>query len=287
MNLNVETVLAVNTLIFHGYKFEETFAEIHKLGFLYVEPALISSYYPEIDDNYFSQKKHIKQLNSLISANGLRVIAVGAHIDLGEKKAAESFRKRMAFAKGLGAQYIHTNSTENKNYSAFLNNLEKLLPLAESLKLVITLENPGDGENNILDTGEKGAILIKKMGSPYLRLNYDFSNVYSYSKGKIKPENDFKKALPFTAHMHLKEIQAHGKEWRFVAIGQGITDYESIFYYLSQNKILLPMSIELPIRFKRGSDFKIKYDPKSQIPSIAEIRKVLKDSRDFISKKLS
>ena len=244
-------------------------------------------YYPEIDDSYFSQRKNIEQLKNLISANGLKVAAVGAHIDLGLETAAESFRKRMEFAHSLGAQYIHTNSTQKSNYSVFLNNLNRLLPIAETLKLIITLENPGDGENNILSSGEEGARLIDKIESPYLRLNYDFSNTYSYSKGKIKPEDDFKKALPFTAHMHLKEIQTYGDEWRFVAIGQGITDYKDIFQYLSENKIFLPMSIELPIRFKRRSDFKIEYDPENPVPLIDEIRKVLKNSKAFILKNFS
>lgn len=93
--------------------------------------------------------------------------------------------------------------------------------------------------------------------------------------------------LPFTAHMYLKEIQAYENEWRFVALGQGITNYKSIFHYLSENKIFLPMSIELPIRFKRESNFKIKYDPESPIPPVTEIRKVLKDSKDFILKNFS
>ena len=44
------------------------------------------------------------------------------------------------------------------------------------------------------------------------------------------------------------------------------------------------MSIELPIRFNRGSDFKIKYDPENNIPPLSEIRRVLKDSKDFILK---
>ena len=162
MTLNDKSILAVNTLIFNGYRFDQIFEEVRKLGFPYIEPALITSYYPEINDSYLSQKKNLKQLKDLISANGLKVIAVGAHIDLGSKTATESFRKRIEFAHGLEAQYIHTNSTHKPSYSVFLNNLGKLLPLAESSKLVITLENPGDGENNILNSGEEGVKLIDK-----------------------------------------------------------------------------------------------------------------------------
>jgi len=48
--------LALNTLVFHGKKFEEAFAMAAELGFKYVEPACIKNYYPDIiDDNFFFQ----------------------------------------------------------------------------------------------------------------------------------------------------------------------------------------------------------------------------------------
>ena len=45
-----------------------------------------------------------------------------------------------------------------------------------------------------------------------------------------------------------------------------------------------PMGIEIPFRFRRGSDFKIKYDPAAATPSLSEIRKALRASKDFIVK---
>lgn len=281
-NLNAPPILAANTLIFHGYELEQIFDEIRTAGFLYVEPALISSYYPEIDDGYFSQKRHARQLRNLISANGLGVRAVAAHMNLGAKTAAGSFQRRMDFCTELEAKYVHTNSARKEDYSVFLSNLDRLLPLAESSGLVITLENPGDGEDNMIGSGEEGAKLVGEINSPHLRLNYDFSNIYSYHKGRLRPEDDYKKALPFIGHLHLKEIGHCGKEWCFVSIGQGITNYSNIFHYLAENKVFLPMSIELPIRFKRGIDFELKYNPNSDIPPLSVIRKVLLESREFI-----
>jgi sugar phosphate isomerase/epimerase len=53
----------------------------------------------------------------------------------------------------------------------FLHSLENLLPHAESCGLVITLENPGDGDDDVMGSGEDGAALIRKIGSPNIRLN--------------------------------------------------------------------------------------------------------------------
>lgn len=278
---HLKSALAVNTLAFHGYEFAQIVEEIKALGFSYVEPALISSYYAEMDDEYFSTKQ-AKRLSALICEQGLTVIAMAAHMDLGTEGAVESFRRRMDFALELGAQYIHTNSTTKEKTSFFMCSIEQLLPYAESSGLVIALENPGDGANNIIGSGEEGATLIQKIDSQHLRLNYDFSNAYSYSKGKIKAEEDFRQALPFCAHLHLKEMRHDGMQWHFVPIGEGITDYKSVFNYLAKQEMDLPMSIELPLRFYRGSDFKIQCDPDSKPPPLSEIREVLQESKEFI-----
>ena len=63
--------------------------------------------------------------------------------------------------------------------------------------------------------------------------------------------------------------------------------FESAPVYLMENEIYLPMSIELPLHFTRGSDFKIKYDPDNEPPSLSEINKVLRDSKDYILENLS
>jgi sugar phosphate isomerase/epimerase len=271
----------VNTLAFHGYEFAQILEAIRALGFSYVEPALISSYYAEMEDEYFSDNQ-AKRLSTLISEQELTVIAMSAHMDLGTEGAFQSFRRRMDFALELGAQYIHTNSATKEKTSVFMRNLEQLFPYAEASGLVITLENPGDGENNIIGTGEDGAVLIQKIDSKNVRLNYDFSNAYSYSKGKIKPEEDFRLALPFSAHLHLKDMRYDGMYWNFVSIGEGITDYKSVFDYLAKHEMDLPMSIELPLRFYRRSDFKIQYNLNSKPPPLSEIHKVLQKSKEFI-----
>ena len=40
--------LALNTIVFHGRKFEEAFAMAAELGVKYVEPACIKNYYSDI-----------------------------------------------------------------------------------------------------------------------------------------------------------------------------------------------------------------------------------------------
>lgn len=285
MNLIPDVVLAVSTLAFHGYDIERALARITAMGFSYVEPAMISSYYDEMTDSFFSVEQ-ASRLRALIAANGLRVVAVSAHMDLGLQSSAEGFRRRMAFARELGATYIHTNCTLWKNYSCLMHNLESILPAAEADAIVVTLENPGDGDSNVIGSGKEGAQFVSHVGSRCLRLNYDFSNAYSYSGGTLNLVEDFEAAAPFVAHMHLKDMLLHGQDWLFVPIGTGITGYHAIFRSLLRQEHLAPMSIELPLRFKRGADFKMRSDQSGDPPQLERICRMIQDSKQYVRHQL-
>lgn len=284
--MNPKPIIAINTLVYHGYDLPTAIREVAKLGLEYIEPALISSYYPEFHEEYFTPL-NARKLLQILAENKLKIIALGGHMDLGQSGAIEAFTRRMEFAKELGAKIIHTNTTQQIRASVFLRNIEKLIPLAESLDLVIALENPGDGEDNIVSSGKTGAALIQQIGSEHIRLNYDFSNTFSYSKGAIKPEEDFRYALPYAAHFHLKEIQSQKVGWAFVEIGKGVTDYSKIFHDLAQETNTPPMSIELPLRFERNSDFTIFRDPDLPPPELGKIQSILQGSLEFIRRELA
>jgi sugar phosphate isomerase/epimerase len=280
-----DAIVAVSTLAFHGYGFERILERISVMGFSYVEPAMISSYYDEMNDSFFSVEQ-ARKLRVLISTSGLRVIAISAHMDLGLQNSAEGFRRRMAFARELGAAYIHTNGTTWKNHASLMKNLESILPAAEADGLVITLENPGDGDDNIIGSGKEGSQFIAYVGSRCLRLNYDFSNAHSYSRGKLDIAKDFEFASPFVAHMHLKDMLPDGQDWLFVPVGTGVTDYRTIFRSILQQESLAPMSIELPVRYKRGADFKMIRDPSADPPPLEKICRMILDSKEYVLKQL-
>jgi len=284
--VNTEPIIAVNTLAYHGYDLKTALSEISKLGAPYVEPALIASYYEEFAEEYFTPE-NANELCRSVSENGLKMVALGAHMDLGQAGSADAFKRRMEFAKALGAKFVHTNTARVSGEAFFLKNIEALIFVAEDLDLIITLENPGDGTENMVSTGKAGAALIERIGSQRVRLNYDFSNVFSYSKGTVKPEDDFRYALPFSAHFHLKEIKPAGAEWAFVEIGRGVTDYGAILKALAQEEWIPPMSIELPLRFKRDAEYQIRLDPGAAAVPLAEIRNVLRGSLDYINRELN
>lgn len=216
----------------------------------------------------------------MLSDFGLSTVALAGHMDLGKLDSVTPFKKRMEFAKAVGTRVVHTNACRLSDQNHFFKNIEELSAFAESLDILIALENPGDGEDNLISSGKTGASVIQKIGSDYIRLNYDFGNTFIYSKGKIRPEEDYKVALPFSAHFHLKDVKQEKTGYFYSEIGKGVINYRLVLQSLSEKAPSVPMGIELPLCLKRGRDFIPWIDPHPV--ELSEIRRVLKGSLEFI-----
>ena len=56
--------------------------------------------------------------------------------------------------------------------------------------MIIGLENPGNGEDNLFNLAEDRLRLLEQIGSPYVRLNYDAGNTVSHRPGQVDPAKD-------------------------------------------------------------------------------------------------
>jgi sugar phosphate isomerase/epimerase len=280
----VGPIIAVNTMAYQGFDLSTTLEEISRLGVRYIELAFTMGYAEGFTEETFS-RENAQNLRAMLSDHGLMSVAVAAHMDLGQPESVEAFKRRMEFANGLGAGIIHTNATQAANQDVFYGNMEELADLAESAGVTIALENPGDGADNVIGTGQAGAKVIERIGSKHVRLNYDFGNVFSYSKGEVKPEEDFQFALPHSVHLHVKDMVRQGEAWCFSEIGKGVINYTEILQSLAQYPELPPMSIETPRTFKRTLDFAPLKDPSPL--DLREIRDLLKGSIEYLRESLA
>ena len=274
------TEIAINTLAFHGYPLDTALEEIARLG-TYVEPVYISKYDPALREEHFNEA-NAQRLRGRLETLCLKVSSVGSHLDLGQADSVEVFRRRMEFARAIGAGVILTNAAEKSRKATFLRNIERLARLAEKLDLVIALENPGDGQDQLLGTGLEGAALLEELGSDRVRLNYDFSNVFTYSKGRRCPDEELEAVLPHVSHLHLKNVKSWEGAWPVCGLEAGIIDYRRLlrqFPTLSS----IPMSIELPIRFGYDAAFRFGLRQKLPVPSLDSVREILKDSLDYLA----
>jgi sugar phosphate isomerase/epimerase len=274
-----DRIVSVSTAAFDGYDLSVAINEISRLGVEHVEVAFIQGYMEAFGEEIFSLSNAKKICNLLLEAN-LSCFAFSAHMDLISEKSAEIFKKRMDFVHQVGARIIISNAGPKAEYKAFMKNMERLVEKAESLNMIIGLENPGDGKENIIDSGKAGTPVLQQIGSDLVRFNYDFGNVISHFFERLRPEEDFTYALPFSAHLHIKDVKSNGQGWSFVEIGKGSIDYSFILKTLASKYQQIPISLEIPLRITRDRDASPRRAA-SPLP-LDEIRNVLKGSLNYV-----
>jgi sugar phosphate isomerase/epimerase len=278
-------IISINTLIFHGHDFQTAIDEIAKQGTQHIELAFMVNYYPELDEQTFTLQ-YARELNRMIRENGLNSTAFSAHMDLGTDQCVTLFKKRMEFAKALGTGKIITNTCQNTEKSQFLKNVEALVQFAESLDLVICLENPGSGRDILFESGSAFAPIVDQIDSEYLAINYDFANVFSYSRQRILPEEDLPPIQSKIKHTHIKDLQPESWGWRYSEIGRGVINYPAILSLMSKWDPLPPMSIELPVRFHMDRDSNFIVDNLPPPMPLEEIGRILTTSIQYLRNKL-
>jgi sugar phosphate isomerase/epimerase len=272
-------ILSVNTLIYRGYDIPTILNELSRLDVKYVELAFIKTYAPELGEEDFSQRNGQK-VRKLLKNFGLSTVALSAHMDMGLADSVDRFKSRMAFAKEIGARIVITNSSGRPQATTFFKNMEKLAQYAQSLPLVIGLENPGDGTEQIVDCAVTGAQTLQRIGSDFVKLNYDIGNLFIYSKGVMRPERDFEDSIPWSVHFHLKDIRKDRTGYFYSEIGKGVIHYRPVLNSLCEKAPAIPIGIEIPLCLKRGVDF-IPWIDSSPV-DLSEIRMILKGSIEYV-----
>lgn len=236
----------MSTAAFDGHPWEAALDVLAALGVARVEPAFIQGYvaFEEAD---FEDGPAARLLRS-IAARDLSVQGVSAHMDLSGAEAGARLARRIHFARALGASVLITNAGPAGGRDAILRSLEGAIPLLEAAGLVLALENPGHGTDDLVGRGEDGAALVADLATPWVRLNVDVGNLLTYA-GTVQPS--LSAALPFAAHAHLKDVGEDGPDWRFVPIGQGLVDWRAAKAEVTRLAPGLPLAVELPLRLRR------------------------------------
>lgn len=243
--------ISISTAVFDGYPLDTAFETLASMDVRWVEPAYIRGYV-DFDESAFSDAS-AQAFTRKLTDFDIEPSAISAHLNLGGEDALAALRRRVAFAAKIGAPFLISNAGPRTAEPQILRVLDAIAHDLEASKVTLALENPGHGANDVFGLAADGARLIKKLDNPHIRLNYDFGNVYTYSRGETLPEVDMADALPFMVHAHIKDIKTIGEDWAYVAIGEGDIHYDVI----ARQSPDLPISIELPLRLQRAA----KRDP--------------------------
>lgn len=271
--------LIISTAAYDGYDLEVAFREIAATGVDLVEVAFIEGYMDPFTEDYFSEENAAK-IFALLAEYNLECMSFSSHVDLAREGIVDIFKRRMAFARHLGAQYIISNAAPLPEKKQFMKNIAQLGQTAASLDMIIALENPGDGKPNVIDSGQPAARAIEEIGLASVKINYDFGNLLSHCFGKLKPEHDYKQVLAQTAHFHIKDVAQDDAGFYFTEIGKGTIDYQKILEELAAVSNSVPLSLEIPLRVTRAPDASPRRA--SEPVDLAEIRRIMNGSVNFV-----
>lgn len=276
--------LIISTAAYDGYDLEVAFEEIAATGVDLVEVAFIEGYTDPFTEDYFNDENAARIL-ALLTQFGLTCMSFSSHVDLSKDGIVEIFNKRMAFARQLGARYIISNAAPLSNKDQFMENIERLGRTAADLGLIIALENPGDGNPNVIDSAEPAARVVEDIGLASVTINYDFGNLLSHCFGMLTPEQDYKNVMNQAGHYHIKDVVFNDAGWYFTEIGKGTIDYATILKDLTAVSESVPLSLEIPLRVTRAPD--ASPSRASQPIDLSEIRRVVRGSVNFVKQVLT
>ena len=277
--------LIISTAAYDGYDLAVAFREIVQAGVNLVEIAFIEGYTDPFSEDYFNDDNAAK-IAALLAEFGLRCLSFSSHVNLSQEGIVNIFKNRMRFARKLGARYIISNAAPLPDKDHFMQNIAELGQTAASLGMVIALENPGDGNPNVIDSAEPAARIIEEIGLTSVTINYDFGNLLSHCFNQLKPEQDYKHVLQHAGHFHIKDVVFDKTSgWHFTEIGKGAIDYETILKDLTAFSDSVPLSLEIPLRVTRAPDASPRRG--SQPVALEEIRQVMTGSVNFVKQVLA
>jgi len=277
----MDPVISINTLAYEGYDLATALQEIAKIGASHVELGFTRGWTEGLTEAHFNEASAAK-INRLCSDLGLSSIALSAHIDLTTDDAVDELKKRIDFGKRLGVKIVNTKVGARSGRKGFEKNIEPIADYAGSMKMIIGLENPSEGTDQIIACGKTGAEVVKEIDSEFIKLNYDFGNAFTYSKGEVDPASDYKEALPHACYLHLKDMKKINGRWVFAQIGDGVVGYGRILKEMVHEKNLLPLSIEHLFIYNASQDLVVQR--KARAPELSQISMSLKASYNFINR---
>jgi len=257
--------VAVVTSTYPNYDADQAMEGISKAGFKYVDLATCPGYFEHITPRPedMGEGDHKKVVDK-VASYGLSLLSVSGHTRMGKLDTVDNLKKVIDFASKVNVSYLITDTGEVKDKAdedKFYQDISILADYAQDKGVTICLEMHGPWCN----TGEKGAVIIKKISHPHVKLNYDTSNVIFY--GNVRPEQDIAAALPHMAYLHLKDNGSGKKgDWNFPALGEGILDFDTIFEKIKD--------------YSGPIDVEIEFDGKEH--SLEEINAAVAKSYDFL-----
>lgn len=233
--------IGCTTNTYHPYTLEQALDGIARAGFSFVELSAVPGWTPHVDVHMDAGQR--QALLQSLADRGLRPLSLSAHSDLASGDGAAHCAAAIEFAAALGVSVVVTaiggHGSVEEDLQNGLVHLSGLADAAARHQITLALEVHGD----LMASGAKGAALLAKINRPNVRMNYDTANCMFY--GGVRAEDDLPAALPYLAHVHLKDKIGGRGVWNFPPIGQGEVNFRRVFDHLRAASYGGPLSVEI------------------------------------------
>jgi len=284
----INRIISLSSVPYDGYDFPSALESMAACGVTHVEPAFIIGYSGPINDSDFTADK-ASQYAGWLNDAGIACYAFSAHnIQFDRADVVDVFRGRMDFAAGMGASIINVTAAARVDSAQYFRDIDLIARHAEQLGIMIGLENPGDGQDNLVNTAQDGIALLKKLGHECIKLNYDAGNTISHrplgQPGGVDPVADALLAMPYCGHVHIKDVHV-GDDGRyfFTPIGKGDIDCVTIVHAVAKTN--LNLTIEMPLRLHRLPNRQPQR--RGEPLPLAEVEAAVRESLQFVEKHLA
>ncbi|MGD8292749.1 MAG: sugar phosphate isomerase/epimerase family protein [Desulfobacterales bacterium] len=250
-------IFGYSTNAFKKFTLVESIEKIARLGFNGIEIMIDR---PHLYPPDFNEKK-LDDLNSVLSENNLTVtnlnsftlFAVGdtylpSWIEPDKERREIRIRHTLdslKIAKKLGCGCISIppggpldGSSRRHALKLFYQGLERVVPTAEALKIMLLVEPEPD---LMIETTAQFKEFIKDIKTDNLGINFDIGHFFCVGED---PRQSFEELFQWVGHVHLEDIDASRKHEHLIA-GQGAIDFKVIFETMVQLGYNHDISLEL------------------------------------------
>ncbi len=237
----MDNVLAGHTNSYHTYGLDEALEGIAQAGFRYVELSAVRGWTEHVPLE--ATDAQIAEIKAKMSQLGLQASALSGHSDLTTAEGVVDGKKAVDLCTKLGLSLMVTaiggHYSEDEDKDSFMGYIHDLADYAAGQSVALALEVHGD----IMASGQLSIPLIKEINRDNVRINYDTANCVFY--GGVEAVDDLRPAVPYLAHIHLKDTGGGQREWNFPAISEGRLDFDAILKLLDEEGYTGPFSVEI------------------------------------------
>lgn len=220
----------------------------------FVELAAIPGYCDHIRPMEMGSAE-IEALRRLLETHDLTPLALNVAADLTTDAGVETLVEGMRMTQALGARLVVTSAQATDSEEGllrFLARAPRIASQAELHRVTVALET----HRGHINSGVRGAALLKRIGSKWIKLAYDTANVLN--RGGVRPEDDLTQmgsdVGQFVAHVHLKDKATMSIGERvFPPFGEGVLDFGEMLHLLYAGGYRGPMSLEVELDGKPQS----------------------------------